>query len=88
MEIENDFENKVENAVKEILDNIKPLTDGTDFRDFLLNKLNNYDFLIDEKYKLFKNDLCIYLYDCILYKLIIEERERDPIKEFIEMVDN
>jgi hypothetical protein len=88
MEINNDFENKVENAVKEIIENFKPLTDGEDFRDFLLQKLNTYDFLNDDKYKLFKNDLCVYLYDSILYKLIIEERERDPIKEFIEMVDN
>jgi len=88
MTIENDFEVKVENAVNEIILNANPIDNGTDFRDFLLQSLNTYDFIKDVKYKDFKNELCQYLYDCILFKFIEEERENNPIKEVINIVDN
>jgi predicted ATP-dependent endonuclease of OLD family len=88
IEINIDFENKVENTVKEILENFEPLTDGTDFRDFLYKELNMCDFLKDDKYKTFKNDLCVYLYQSILHKLLNDEKDKDMIKEIIEKVDN
>jgi len=88
MTIENDFEVKVENAVNEIILNATLIDDGTDFRDFLLQSLNTYDFIKDVKYTDFKNELCQYLYDCILFKFIEEERENNPIKEIIHTVDN
>jgi hypothetical protein len=70
--IDFEFQNKLEQSIDEIFENNK----GKDFKDmddiktFFTEKLNEYEFIKDERYEEFKKEVVDYFFDYLISILV------------------